>query len=45
MATVLNRPEPKSDRWVKSVCKMCLHTCGILVHVEDGVVTSYQTSR
>ena len=42
MATVLNRPEPKSDRWVKSVCKMCLHTCGILVHVEDGVVTKIE---
>ena len=42
MATMLKRPEPMSDRWVKSVCKMCLHTCGILVHVEDGVVTKIE---
>ena len=42
MAAVQNRPKPTSDRWVKSVCKMCLHTCGILVHVEDGVVTKIE---
>lgn len=33
---------PTSDRWVQSVCKMCLHGCGILVHVEDGVVTKIE---
>ena len=42
MATALKRREPESDRWVKSVCKMCLHTCGILVHVENGVVTKIE---
>ncbi len=31
-----------SDRWVQSVCKMCLHGCGIRVHVEDGVVTKIE---
>ena len=31
-----------SDRWVQSVCKMCLHGCGIRVHVVDGVVTKIE---
>lgn len=42
MSTVTKSRKPSSDRWVKSVCKMCLHTCGILVHVEDGVVTKIE---
>ena len=42
MSTVTKSRQPSSDRWVKSVCKMCLHTCGILVHVEDGVVTKIE---
>lgn len=30
---------PKSgDKWIRSACKMCLHGCGIRVHVKDGVV-------
>lgn len=41
-ATVTEREAPASDRWVKSACKMCLHGCGILVHVEDGVVTKIE---
>ncbi|HXH96111.1 MAG TPA: molybdopterin-dependent oxidoreductase [Gaiellaceae bacterium] len=41
-ATVTDREAPASDRWVKSACKMCLHGCGILVHVEDGVVTKIE---
>ena len=42
MATTLETRQPESDRWVKSVCKMCLHGCGILVHVENGVVTKIE---
>jgi len=26
------------DEWIRSACKMCLHGCGIRVHVKDGVV-------
>ncbi len=40
MPTTLDKP--RSVRWVKSVCKMCLHGCGILVKVEDGVVTKIE---
>jgi anaerobic selenocysteine-containing dehydrogenase len=29
-------------QWVRSVCKMCLHGCGIRVKVEDGVVTKIE---
>lgn len=25
------------DEWLHSMCRMCLHGCGILVHVVDGV--------
>ena len=46
MATVLGRrngrTKPTEDRWVRSACKMCLHGCGILVHIEDGVVTKIE---
>ena len=42
MATTLETPTTGSDRWVKSVCKMCLHGCGILVRVENGVVTKIE---
>jgi anaerobic selenocysteine-containing dehydrogenase len=31
-----------SDRWVKSACKMCLHGCGILVRVKNGVVVKIE---
>ncbi|MBI4321927.1 MAG: molybdopterin-dependent oxidoreductase [Chloroflexi bacterium] len=27
-----------NDKWVQSVCKMCLHGCGIRVQVRDGVI-------
>ena len=36
------RAKPTDDRWVRSACKMCLHGCGILVHVEDGMVTKME---
>ncbi len=42
MATAVRTRKPESDRWVQSACKMCLHGCGILVHVEDGVVTKIE---
>jgi anaerobic selenocysteine-containing dehydrogenase len=48
VATVLRRQKgsarrhPAEDRWVQSACKMCLHGCGILVHVQDGVVTKIE---
>jgi anaerobic selenocysteine-containing dehydrogenase len=42
MATVTETKAPASDRWVRSACKMCLHGCGILVRVEDGVVTKIE---
>ena len=42
MAAVTERREQTSDRWVSSACKMCLHGCGILVHVVDGVVTKIE---
>jgi anaerobic selenocysteine-containing dehydrogenase len=38
----ISRREPKETRWVRSACKMCLHGCGILVRVEDGVVTKIE---
>lgn len=41
-AAVTPRDGTASDYWVKSACKMCLHGCGILVHVEDGVVTKIE---
>ncbi|MCL2337495.1 MAG: molybdopterin-dependent oxidoreductase, partial [Firmicutes bacterium] len=34
-AAVASQPR---DEWVRSACKMCLHGCGIRVHVKDGVV-------
>ena len=42
MATLTNDREAASDRWVQSACKMCLHGCGILVHIENGVVTKIE---
>lgn len=42
MATTIAARKPTSDRWIQSACKMCLHGCGILVHVEDGVVTKIE---
>jgi len=34
--------ETASDRWIQSVCKMCLHGCGIRVRVQNGVVTKIE---
>ena len=42
MATLTNDREATSDRWVQSACKMCLHGCGILVHIENGIVTKIE---
>lgn len=42
MATLAHKRESTSDRWVQSACKMCLHGCGIVVHVVDGVVTKIE---
>lgn len=43
MATALldNRAQD-TDRWIQSVCKMCLHGCGIRVRVQNGVVTKIE---
>ncbi len=30
------------ERWIQSVCKMCLHGCGIRVRVKDGVVVKIE---
>ena len=33
----------KSGRWVASSCKMCLHSCGNLIHVtDDGVINKIE---
>ncbi|MDA8264052.1 MAG: molybdopterin-dependent oxidoreductase [Actinomycetota bacterium] len=42
MRTLKKSVERAPDRRVQSVCKMCLHGCGIVVHIEDGVVTKIE---
>ncbi len=42
MRTLKKSVERTPDRWVQSVCKMCLHGCGILVRIEGGVVTKIE---
>ena len=32
----------QKDYWVKSACKMCIHSCAIRVHVQDGVVVKIE---
>ena len=33
----------KSGRWVPSTCKMCLHSCGNLIHITDeGVINKIE---
>lgn len=33
----------KPGRWIPTTCKMCLHTCNILVHVtEDGIINKVE---
>jgi anaerobic selenocysteine-containing dehydrogenase len=33
----------KSGRWIRSTCKMCLHSCGTIMHVtDDGVVNKIE---
>jgi len=42
------KPQPiqnslKSGRWLRSTCKMCLHSCGTIMHVtDDGVVNKIE---
>lgn len=31
-------PSTAGDRWIQTVCKMCLHGCGLRVRVKDGVI-------
>ncbi len=44
----MNKPEAvqnsmKPGRWIRSTCKMCLHSCGTIIHVtEDGVVNKIE---
>jgi anaerobic selenocysteine-containing dehydrogenase len=33
----------KPGRWIRSTCKMCLHSCGSLIHVtDDGVINKIE---
>jgi anaerobic selenocysteine-containing dehydrogenase len=33
----------KSGKWIRSTCKMCLHSCGTLIHVtDDGIVNKIE---
>jgi len=33
----------KSGKWIRSTCKMCLHSCGSIIHVtDDGVVNKIE---
>jgi len=48
MATAKSKGQPtanslKSGRWVASSCKMCLHSCGNLIHVtDDGIINKIE---
>ncbi|MFQ5982757.1 MAG: molybdopterin-dependent oxidoreductase [Woeseiaceae bacterium] len=33
----------KSGRWIRSTCKMCLHSCGSIIHVtDDGIINKIE---
>ena len=33
----------KSGKWIRSTCKMCLHSCGTIMHVtDDGVINKIE---
>ena len=35
----------KSGRWLRSTCKMCLHSCGTIMHItDDGIVNKIEGS-
>jgi anaerobic selenocysteine-containing dehydrogenase len=44
----MSSPQPvqnslKSGKWIRSTCKMCLHSCGSLIHVtDDGVINKIE---
>ena len=44
----MSTPQPvqnslKSGKWIKSTCKMCLHSCGSIVHVtDDGIINKIE---
>ncbi len=44
----MSTPQPvqnslKSGKWIRSTCKMCLHSCGSIIHVtDDGVVNKIE---
>jgi len=33
----------KSGKWIRSTCKMCLHSCGSMIHVtDDGIINKIE---
>ena len=43
MATMQTAPvSPSAGKWIPSTCGMCLHGCGILVQVVDGVAVKIE---
>ena len=39
----INQNSLKPGRWVRSTCKMCLHSCTSLIHVTDaGIVNKIE---
>ncbi|MEE8339663.1 MAG: hypothetical protein V3R56_05925, partial [Xanthomonadales bacterium] len=36
----INQNSLKPGRWVRSTCKMCLHSCTSLIHVTDGGIVN-----
>ena len=45
MATVREHVQNslKKGKWIRSTCKMCLHSCGTIVHVtDDGVINKIE---
>lgn len=33
----------KPGKWIRSTCKMCLHSCGIMIHVtDDGIINKIE---
>lgn len=44
----MSTPQPtqnslKSGKWIRSTCKMCLHSCGSIIHVtDDGIINKIE---
>ena len=44
----MSSPQPvqnslKPGRWIRSTCKMCLHSCGSLIHItDDGIINKIE---